>query len=151
MIKVVSISIYFDLYYDSIKAYGRAEVIVSLNTFHLDVINDANFIVIRLNHVSDASAIKKFHEKYWQALVCINGSSYSYGVSLNTRLITTVMIIEKPGAGTSNSLVNQKSENSLKRIRNSVPRELYNHIKGIRDIIPNRTQNQCQRGLTVQT
>ena len=54
-------------------------------------------------------------------------------------------------AGTNNIRRTRKPENPLKGIRNKIPRNLYNSLKGVQDLAPNGTRSQWPRGLTVQT
>ena len=52
-------------------------------------------------------------------------------------------------SGTTNPRVTRKPDNTLKGIRNPIPHDQDNPLKGIWDLVQNRTQSQCPRGLTI--
>ena len=54
-------------------------------------------------------------------------------------------------AGTTNPGVTQKPDNSHKGIRNPIPRNPYDPLKGIWNLGPNRIRSQYPIGLTIPT
>ena len=68
-----------------------------------------------------------------------------------TEVSPTVGLIYVLSSGNNNPGITQKPDNPLKVIRNPIPRNLDNTLKGTRDLLKNGTQIQWPRGLTVAT
>ena len=55
----------------------------------------------------------------------------------------------QPFSRTTNPRGTRKLDNPLKGIRNLIPQDPHNHLKGIWDLVQNRTRSQWARGLTI--
>ena len=61
----------------------------------------------------------------------------------------TVIKSQTDSAGTTNLGGTWKPNNLLKEIRNPIPQDPDNPLKGIQDLVKNETQSQWPRGLTI--